>query len=309
MRQNAPTTAAPPCGGAAQHEQEFVYYDGEHPGWRISDGLDEQQANARATTTSSAPYMPLTMMQHAASLDTLHEVHIKVARLSRAEVIRRYRAAYAAGKRLIAGVMAANLVERGIPPCFWHEMLAFDDATLDQRADLVLTDLAWLRRWYPKHAAAVRYRRGKALLTGSDATFRREAKFAFYQGKRPAWKLVGSMSMTERQQWDCAYLRSTPVKRLAAVTETLSCRVRQVIIDDLQAARRTVAFTDADAHASVARRFALWRCARMVEDVSPTEIATRYQQMTGTTITRQVAAKQLQKVQAALTAKGNDFLR
>jgi hypothetical protein len=308
MRQNAPTTAASPVGGVAQHEQEFVYHEGEHPGWRASDNLGEQHANGRVAPVSPAASMPLTMMQHAASPEALHEVRVKVARLERVEVIQRYRAAYANGKRLIAGVMAAELVERGIPPCFWHEVVALDDATLEQRADLVLADLAWLRRWCPDHADAVRYQRGKALLTGSEAIFRREAEFAFYQGKRPPWKLVGSMSMTERQQWDCAYLRSTPVKRVAEVTETLSCRVQQVLTDDLQAARRTAAFTDADARASVARRFALWRCARMVKDVSPTEIAARYQQMTGTPITRQAAAKQLQKVKAALNAKSDDFL-
>ena len=157
--------------------------------------------------------MPLTMMQHAASLDTLHEVRVKVARLARTDVIQRYRTAYADGKRLIAGIMAAELIDRGIPPVFWHEVLALDDTSLDQRADLVLVDLAWLRRWYPNHVDTARYRRGKALLTGSEAVFRRKAEFAFYQGKRPAWKLVGSMSMTERQQWECAYLRSTPIKQ------------------------------------------------------------------------------------------------
>ena len=96
-------------------------------------------------------------------------------------------------------------------------------------------------------------------------------------------------------------------KEVAEVTEMLSCRVQQALNDDLQAARRTAAFTDADARASVARRLALWRCARMVRTGSPTEIATRYQQMTGTPITRQAVAKQLKKLKATLTAKGDDF--
>lgn len=307
MRQNAQTTGVLPFGGASQHEQEFVYHNGEYPGWRASDGPGEQQASGHITPMSQATYMPLTMKQYATSPNTLNEVRVKVTKLTRVEVIQRYRAAYASGKRLIAGVMAAELVERGIPPCFWHDVLALDDASLDQRADLVLVDLAWLRRWYPNHADAVRYRRGKALLTGNEAVFRREAEFAFYLGRRPAWKLVGSMSMTERQQWDCAYLRSTPIKRLAEVTEMLSCRVQDALTDDLQATRRTAAFTDADAHASFTRRFALWRCARMVKDASPTEVATRYHQMTGTSITRQAVAKQLEKVKVVLHTKGDDF--
>jgi hypothetical protein len=251
--------------------------------------------------------MPLTFMQHAASLDDLCEVRRRVAKLARADLIQRYSTAFNDGKRLVAGIMAAELIERGVPPCFWHDVLALDDPTLDQRADLVLTDLAWLRRWYPDHAGAVRYQRGKALLTGSEAVFRREAEFAFYQGRRPAWKLVSSMSMTERQQWDSAYLRSTPIRRHAALTDAHSVRVRLALSDDLQAARRTAAFTDADAHASLERRHALWRCARMVKMMRPTEIAARYEQMTGTTITRQAAAKQLEKVHVVLRSRGVDF--
>jgi hypothetical protein len=41
-----------------------------------------------------------------------------------------------------------------------------------------------LRQWYADHAKAVRYKRGKALLSGSDIVFHREAEFAFYGGKR-----------------------------------------------------------------------------------------------------------------------------
>jgi hypothetical protein len=39
------------------------------------------------------------------------------------------------GKRLVAYLMAHELIELGIPPCFWHELLALDDASLSQRAD------------------------------------------------------------------------------------------------------------------------------------------------------------------------------
>jgi len=247
------------------------------------------------------------MMQYTASPDALHEVRVRVARLTRYDVIQRYRTSYDNGKRVAAGIMAVELIERGIPPCFWHPALALDEATVEQRSDLVLVDLAWLRRWYPSHAQAVRYQRGKALITGSEAVFRREAEFAFYQGKRPAWKIVGSLSMTERQQWDSAYLRSTPVRRHAEATDITGVRVQKILYEDLQGARRTATFTDADAQNSLSRRYALWRCARMVKDGSPTEIAVRYQQMTGIPITRQATAKQLEKVRLVLNAKGDDF--
>lgn len=304
MRQGTLKKLPPPTGGGPQHEQEFVYYDGEHPGWKDaeSQGGHYVPGHAAAVQVSACP--PLTMMQYTASPDALHEVRARVARLTRYDVIQRYLTAYVEGKRVAAGIMAVELIERGIPPCFWHTTSALDDATVEQRSDLVLVDLTWLRRWYPSHAHAVRYQRGKALLTGSEAVLRREAEFAFYQGKRPAWKIVGSLSMTERQQWDSAYLRSTPVKRHAEATDMISVRVQQVLYEDLQGARRTAAFTDADAQISLSRRYALWRCARMAKDGSPTEIATRYQQMTGMLITRQAAAKQLEKIRLVLRARG-----
>lgn len=298
----APLSVAGVRGG-----DQLLYHDGESPGWRMTYDLGEQHASVHAPAVLLTSYMPLTLLHHAAPPDDLYEVRRRVAQRTLGDLIQRYRAAFTDGKRLVAGIMAAELIERGTPPCFWHEMLALDDLTLDQRADLVLTDLAWLRRWYPDHASAVRYLRGKALLTGSETVFRREAEFAFYQGRRPAWKLVGSMSMTERQQWDSAYLRSTPIRRHAEVTDALSARVRLALSDDLQAACRTATFTDVDAQAALERRHALWRCARMVKAIRPTEIAARYQQMTGMTITRQAAAKQLEKVRVALRARGVDF--
>jgi len=307
MGKHTSTMVVLPAGGTTLHEEEFVYHDGEHPGWIESSSLGERRTTAHASGVPVVVPMPLTMLQYSVQHLTLHELYRRVSLLARDDLIHRYRNAYADGKRLVAGIMAVELIERGIPPCFWHEVLALDGVTIDQRADLVLTDLAWLRRWYPHHADVVRYRRGKALLTGNETVFRREAEFAFYQGRRPAWKLVGSMSMTERQQWDSAYLRSTPIKRHEEIAYVLSCRVRQALYDDLQAARRTATFTDADAESSLARRYALWRCTHMVKNMSPTEIAARYQQMTGMTITRQAAAKQLQKVHAVLRARGVDF--
>lgn len=298
----APLSVAGVRGG-----DELVYHDGESPAWRMTYDLGGQHASVHAPAVLPTSYMPLTLLHHAAAPDDLYEVRRRVAQRPLGDLIQRYRAAFADGKRLVAGIMAAELIERGTPPCFWHAVLALNDPTLDQRADLVLTDLAWLRRWYPDHAGAVRYRRGKVLLTGSEALFRREAEFAFYQGRRPAWKLVGSMSMTERQQWDSVYLRSTPIRRHAELTDALSADVRLALSNDLQTARRTAVFTDADARASLERRHALWRCARMVKAMRPTEIAARYQQMTGMTITRQAAAKQLEKVRAVLRASGVDF--
>lgn len=304
MRELEPLVASA-IAGHLRDGHTFVYSEEESTWMAVGD--QDAHATDCAIAKLALAVMPLTLMSHATSPDSLEQVRGRVAQLEHADLIQRYRVAYANGKRLVAGIVATELIERNVPPCFWHEVLALDSASVDQRADLVLADLAWLRRWYPEHASSVRYRRGKRLLTGSDADFRREVQFAFYDGRRPAWKLVSSMSMTERQQWDSAYLRSAPIKRQAERTDLLQARVWQALSDDLQTARRTLAYTDADAQVSLSRRFALWHCSRMVKDGSPTEIARRYHQNTGMSITRQAAAKQLQKVFTVLRAKGADF--
>jgi len=281
-------------------------YDADESVWKAADNLLPQRAGAPSLLVGSA-YAPLVSLLRATRPDALSEVRRRISALGREELTRRYRSAYAAGKRLVAYLMANEMVERGIPPCFWHEVLGLDDASLSQRADLVLADLAWLRHWHPAHISAIRYKRGRALLAGSESVFIREAEFAFYQGKRPPWKIVGSMSMTERQQWEAAYLRSTPIKRAAEATNAVRPRVQQALHDDLRTARRTTAYGEVEVAATLVRRIALWDCSRIVKDGSPTEIAARYQQMTGMQITRQAVAKQLDKVRAVLRAKGDDF--
>jgi hypothetical protein len=298
---------APPGGDATQHEAVLVYRPDEQA-WK-EGAADLGQQQAPAPTIPSTAFAPLSSLLRAAPPATLNEARRRVAHLDRTDLIERYRTAYADGKRLIAYIMAGELIERGIPPCFFHhKVLALADTTPAQREVLTLADLAWLRRHHPAHASAVRYQRGKALLTGSEAVFLREAEFAFYGGKRPAWQIVGSLSMTERQQWESAYLRSTPIKREAAATAILSARVRQALHDDLQTTRRTPTFSEADAQASLARRHALWHCSRMVKGESAAMIAARYMQLSGEPITRQAAAKQLEKVRAVLRDKGGDFL-
>jgi hypothetical protein len=248
-------------------------------------------------------FAPLARLLRAPAPGALDEARRRIAKLHRANLIQHYQAAYAANKLLGAYLMGEELIERGTPPCFWHETLALGSANLAQRRILVLGDMAWLRRWYPDHDKVVRYQRIKALLTGPESMFFREAEFAFYEGRRPAWQLVKSLSMTERQQWDAAYLRSAPIKKQAAATEAMSKCVLDALRDNLSKTRR-ISFGLAEVLASAERQYALWLCSRMVKDGSPTEIAARYLQLTGSPIARWTAAKQLAKVRAALRERG-----
>jgi hypothetical protein len=256
------------------------------------------ESPAAFATQGFAPLSPLLRSVDALKLD---EARRRLRRLGRAELLERYRAAFAPCHRLQAYLMADALVAQGVPPFAWHEGLKVDDLSNTQRFDLFITDLLWIRRQYPDHARNVRYRRCQAVLNAGTVVFHREAEFMWYAGRRPAWKLVGSFSLTERQQWDCTFLRSTPIKKRAAATEAISERVFTALQSDVLSVRQTAAYGQREALATLRRRYDLWRCGRMVKTGSPTEIATRFEQRTGTAITRQAVAQQLEKIRLALT--------
>ena len=249
---------------------------------------------------ASEGFTSLASLLRAVAPEKLEEARRRVIMQNREELLCRYRAAHIEGKRVIAFLMAEALVRDGVPPFVWHDGLTPDGLTVNQRYDLFLADLMWVRRWYRDHDKVVRYRRCQVMLAGTDHLFHREAEFAFYEGKRPAWKLVASLSLHERQQWDCAWLRSAPIKKRAAATESLSARVFGALQDDVRVVRRTATFGEAEALATLQRRHILWRCSRVVRTASPTEIAARYEQITGKAMTRQAVAQQLEKVRTVL---------
>jgi hypothetical protein len=146
-------------------------------------------------------FAPLAPLLRAVGPQKLYQARQSVLRFGREELLNNYRAAFAKGQRIRAFLMAECLVGHGIPPFVWHERLALEGMSVNTRYDLFLSDLTWLRRWHSDHHKIVRYRRCKVMLDGDDTLFHREAEFAFYQGKRPAWKLVGSLSLTNQHQW------------------------------------------------------------------------------------------------------------
>jgi hypothetical protein len=244
-----------------------------------------------------APLAPLLRVVDPFKRD---EARQRLRKLERTDLLARYREAFSSGRRVHAYLMAQALVGNGVPPFVWHESLHLDELNVSQRFDLFMGDLLWLRHEYPDHAKHVRYRRCRAVLTGHTAIFHQEAEFMWYAGRRPVWKLVGSLSLTERQQWDCALLRSTPVRKQAAATEVMGSRVLTALQDDVRTVRQTATFGETEALATAQRRYLLWRCSRMVGADSAQQVATRYEQLTGVPITRQAAAQQLEKVRSAL---------
>lgn len=245
-------------------------------------------------------FVPLASLLRTVEPLKLYDIQQRVRSFGRDELLVRYRAAFRSGRRKPAYVLANALVAKGVPPWVWHDEPIADGLSINMRYDLFLADVMWLRRHHADHADAIRYQRGKLMLTGGEAAFHREAEYAFYKGKRPAWKLVGSLSLTIRQQWGCAWLRSAPIKKRAAETMAVSEKVYRALHDDLCTVRRTATFGELEASATLRRRHALWRCSRMVDGPSPPETARIFEQLTGAPLTRQAAAQQLEKIRGAL---------
>jgi hypothetical protein len=246
-----------------------------------------------------APLAPLAPLLRAASPEMLDEVWRRVAMLDRLTLTAKFREMFSASKRGAAFILAQELVARGIVPALWYGDLELQDFDTNQKFDAFIYDLMHLRQSHYVHAKAIRYQRYQAMLTGSEAVLHREAEYAFYQGRRPVWKLVGSLSLTETQQWECRFLRSAPIAKRHAVIRAQSEAVRTLLTNGLASVRRTAAFNDTDAKTALSRRHTLWTCQQMTRG-SPSEIARLYEQMTGEDIGRQVVANQLQKIAVVL---------
>lgn len=244
-------------------------------------------------------FRPIAALLKEVAPEKLNDVRLRVAPLDRNELLGRFRYAFGARKRTASLLLADELIQRGIPPCFWHTTALPDELTLEEKYDLMVFDLRWLRRWHLDHVKKVRYGRYRDLLLSLEAGFHRASDFAFYAGKRPAWKIVGSLSLTDRQQWDCAWLRSAPIKRRQAAIHAMQPNAFDALEADLRRVRLTSSFTSTDLNVALARRKAIWVCGQM-EGSKPTATATRYWQMTGVEITRQTVEKQLRKIYEAI---------
>lgn len=256
-----------------------------------------------ATDEAQQDFVRLPALLAPVAPSGLERARLRFASTDRDRLIGGFQKAFATGKRLLAHLIAEELVTRGIPPCCWYETLDWTDASLSQRYDLFVADLLWLRRWHRRHVRQVRYIRYRLLLTGIDTAFYREADYAFWAGRRPAWQLIKSLSLTVSQQWECAWLRSSPVQKRSASIDADSARVLGLLRADLSTVRRTAAYGEAEAEATARRRHAIWRCWRIEGTASPTAIAARYEQLTGEVISRQLVANHLVRIRSSLKQK------
>lgn len=248
---------------------------------------------------SGEGFRPLSAAFAAAPAATIEAVRQRLESMGREQLLERFRVEFANGRRLAAYMFADELVTREIPPWVWLDGQLDGKHSLIQQCDLTLFDLRWLSRRHREHIAKCRYQRYRQLTFWTDRRFLTVAEWITHEGKRPAWKIVRALNLDEAQQLDCAILRSAPINRRVIATAAMRDQVFHALQDDVASIRRTRTFTASDALITLERRHNLWLCSRMSN--SPTEIARRYREMTGEEITRQVAAKQLEKI--------NDVLR
>jgi len=258
---------------------------------------------------STSAYMPLAPLLRAVSYEKLDWARRHIARLDLDDLIQRHRAAFASNKlasatasRVLWFLLSEELTRRQVTPWMRHHHLSTTDYSINQRFDLMVADLRYIRSAFPDHFRVVKHRRCKALFSGTDSAFHSEAGYCFFGGTRAAWKMVKSFNLTEEAQLGCMFLRSTPIaKRLDAVQASRE-RVFQLLQSNLQAVRRTKTFTDEDANAALLRRHRLWLC-RAHTTGGPVEIAKMYERLTSNPIDRKVAARQLQIVDEILRKK------
>lgn len=245
-------------------------------------------------------YTPL----FASPTPELIAVNAALAKLGRGEVIDRFQSSFRLHRRQAAFVFAEELTRRGIPPCFRHRQGVGVEYTANQQFDMMVADLRWLAHAHRDHAKQIRYKRSRELFTAHLPAFHHECEYTFYEGRRYAWQIVNSLSMSEQQQFDCQWLRSGPVAKRARGTQARLGRAFQAIGDTVLRVRKTRTFTHDDARATVRRRRDIWLCSTMtMGERSPAATAARYAQLTGDAITAAVAGRQLDLIDLSLRRK------
>lgn len=206
------------------------------------------------------------------------------------------RKVFRSGQRVASFLLAEELAARGVPPSLRDMELERLHLSLNERFDLFVYDARWIMRRHPEQVAVVRYEQSKRMF--KESTFHQAAHFTFFYGQRPPGKIAGGLALSDEQQWECAWLRSKHISKQADAIALMRPTVRKRLKEPIYSARNK-AFTDDGAAASLLRRERLWLCSQMFGN-SPTKIAQRYEQMTGDPIARNLVAKQLQTITAAL---------
>lgn len=199
------------------------------------------------------------------------------------------------GDRVRGHIFNEALTMQGIPPVFRYPNFSLAAKSVNLKNDLYMADLSWLRYCHASQAEKTRYQRYRALFAPVLNKFFEAADYVFYQGSRPAWRIVASLALDEEVQHECVWLRGKSVSQKHSWIASHGADVKAALQASLAKVIRSSTFTDEDAARSLERRYAFWVCSQMVGD-SPSKIARQYQRMTGQETDRRIVSDQLKKI-------------
>lgn len=184
------------------------------------------------------------------------------------QVVENYQQDFRDGERSRAYLEAEALAKRGFPPCF-RIRSALADLNENQRFDLIVHDLQWLRAMYPEQRHKIQSSYGR-LLSAGDAWLTTAEYYRSTKNRWEVWILVRELRLTIDQQWECRVLRSKDVKQGAAALGRKLDPVRVETMSHLVDMTRR--HGQVKAKGILDRRYAIWRCYEMTGR-SPTKAA------------------------------------
>jgi hypothetical protein len=170
-------------------ETEMKFLREPPPGSMTSDGGEPIPA-------APPPLVTPDLLLKEASRHRVEKARTGLQRLDgHTKLLDRFVLHFGKSARVASLLLADELITRGIPPAFWHKTLDFSALSTLRLLDLLIYDLKWIRKQYPNHFQSVQYKRYRNMfLAGEGRAFYREAEFLFYQGRRRAWQMVGTLS-------------------------------------------------------------------------------------------------------------------
>lgn len=211
------------------------------------------------------------------------------------KVLQAYQQAFAQGKRELAFLCSEALAALRMPPCFRHSAPhSLARLTDMQSFDLLAHDLQWIAAMYPDHD---RKANGgySGMLRGTSWLSVAEHYWST-KNRGEAWLMVRQLALSDDQQWECAFLRSAPIKLAANGLHIRQATVYRSIMDRLREAKRT-ARGCYPLEPAYERRFKVWVCGE-ITGRSPTKVARLYEMWTGSEIARSVAYSDLEWIHA-----------
>lgn len=202
--------------------------------------------------------------------------------------------------RTHAFLISEELTRRGVPPYLRSLALPlpeYQDCDVNQRFDLLAYDLRWVIATYPDHCTvAARY-----MDVFKQGRFLKGLEHIAKRGDREIWEIVRDMGLSVDQQWDCHAIRGREV-----MARRKYIRERRVAcLGHLERAiegGKSCGLSEERKREIRRRRFNIWICSCIVGRDRPTEIARRYQQLTGEQISKQIVARQLAMIPAKIGA-------